>query len=334
VLKPRLGFNLMFHTGYHVKVPLRALAGKENVLTILFRVTAEDRRDRPAYFRQEIRVPLMKDDQNGDATLEGAYLVGQGKYQVDWLMRDRDERFCASFWDIEGRLRVKEAVLGEVVASDVVTPVEVDPFAGGVSRKKKHPGRTLSVRIAVNFNPRDPANAILTHEDIEGFSAILRIISREPRIGRYSVVACSLYTRQVIYQQDGASQIDLPHLGKSLANLSLGRVSIDQLAMNGGESDFIAGLIAGNAGEDLPDAIILISSGSEIDLKLPHNVVNQLRGSRVFYLNYDGRRDASSSGRPFGRVVRQLRGSAYTIREPRDLLIAWSEIMSRLAARD
>jgi hypothetical protein len=179
--------------------------------------------------------------------------------------------------------------------------VEVDPFAGGVSRKKKHPGRTLSVRIAVNFNPRDPANAILTHEDIEGFSAILRIISREPCIGRYSVVACSLYTRQVIYQQDGASQIDLPHLGKSLANLSLGRVSIDQLAMNGGESDFIAGLIAGNAGEDLPDAIILISSGSEIDLKLPRNVVNQLRGSRVFYLNYDARRDASSSGQPFPR---------------------------------
>ena len=40
--KPILGFDMRFHSGYEVSVPLRELAGSENLLTILFRVTALD----------------------------------------------------------------------------------------------------------------------------------------------------------------------------------------------------------------------------------------------------------------------------------------------------
>jgi hypothetical protein len=333
MLKPRLGFNLMFGTGYLVRVPMEALTGKENLLTILFRVTAEARRDQPVYFHQEFRVPLIKDDQDGEAKLEGAYLIGQGKYHIDWLMRDREDRFCAGFWNLEAELRGKEAVLSKLVAKNVVTSAQADPFAADVSPRMKTPGRSINVRIVVNFDPRDPTSAILKRDDLEGLSAVLRTISRDPRIGRYSVVACSLYTRRVIYRQDGAHSIDLPHVGKSLVDLRLGRISIDQLAMTDREGEFIAELIKGDAANEHPEAIILISSASDIELKLPREAVSQLRGSRVFYLCYDVRGDPFDCG-PFGRVVNQLRGSAYTVREPRDLLIAWSKIMEQLTGSE
>src|SRR5579883_3195529 len=35
--KPVLGFDLRFHHGYEVKLPLREVVGTENLLTILFR---------------------------------------------------------------------------------------------------------------------------------------------------------------------------------------------------------------------------------------------------------------------------------------------------------
>src|ERR1700728_1474702 len=35
--KPALGFDLKFHAGYQVTVPLKELAGDENVLNIVFR---------------------------------------------------------------------------------------------------------------------------------------------------------------------------------------------------------------------------------------------------------------------------------------------------------
>ena len=41
--KPVLGFDMKFHAGYEVTVPLKELAGSENQLTMVFRVTPEGR---------------------------------------------------------------------------------------------------------------------------------------------------------------------------------------------------------------------------------------------------------------------------------------------------
>src|SRR5262245_39827634 len=47
--KPQLGFDLKFHAGYEVTVPLKELAGSENQLTMVFRVTPEDRPNEPVH---------------------------------------------------------------------------------------------------------------------------------------------------------------------------------------------------------------------------------------------------------------------------------------------
>src|SRR5450432_4905646 len=50
--KPLLGFDLKFHSGYDVSVPLKELAGSDNLLTVLFRVTPDSHKDEPRYFTQ------------------------------------------------------------------------------------------------------------------------------------------------------------------------------------------------------------------------------------------------------------------------------------------
>src|SRR5579883_2959860 len=90
--KPSLGFDLRFHAGYEVSVPLKDLSGLENQLTILFRITPDNKKDEPSYFVQHIRVPSIEDDAKGDANLSGSIDLGEGTYHVDWLMRDRGER--------------------------------------------------------------------------------------------------------------------------------------------------------------------------------------------------------------------------------------------------
>src|ERR1017187_5988542 len=50
--KPVLGFDLKFHLGYEVNVPIKELAGTDNQLTMVFRVTPESRPDDGAYFSQ------------------------------------------------------------------------------------------------------------------------------------------------------------------------------------------------------------------------------------------------------------------------------------------
>ena len=51
-IKPLLGFDLKFHSGYDVTIPLKELAGSENLLTMVFRVAPENRPDDPVYFSQ------------------------------------------------------------------------------------------------------------------------------------------------------------------------------------------------------------------------------------------------------------------------------------------
>ncbi len=80
--KPVLGFDLRFHTGYEISIPLKELAGGENQLTVLFRVTPENRKDDPVYFVQHFRVPQIDDDAKGDAMLEGAYDVGESPRRI------------------------------------------------------------------------------------------------------------------------------------------------------------------------------------------------------------------------------------------------------------
>ena len=110
--KPFLGFDLRFHARYEVTVPMRELAGGENLLSILFRVTPLDAAgkgsDSATYFTQKLRVPSIEEDAKGDAFLEGSFDVGEGKFKVEWLMRDRAERVCSDSWESEASLPAKD----------------------------------------------------------------------------------------------------------------------------------------------------------------------------------------------------------------------------------
>src|SRR6202140_1017984 len=62
--KPALGFDLRFHAGYEVTIPLKELIGSENLLNIIFRVTSKNS-DQPVYFAQHIRGPAIGEDAKG-----------------------------------------------------------------------------------------------------------------------------------------------------------------------------------------------------------------------------------------------------------------------------
>src|SRR5687768_8085065 len=57
-VKPLLGFDMRFHSGYEVSLPLREIAGAENLLTTLFRVVPVDQEaTKPVYFTHRLKVP-------------------------------------------------------------------------------------------------------------------------------------------------------------------------------------------------------------------------------------------------------------------------------------
>src|SRR5262249_22257287 len=160
------------------------------------------------HLSQHITVPPIDEDAGGPAYLQGTFDIGEGKYHVDWLMRDRAERVCAFFWDIEANLPAKDKQMALDIGPSVVRPADTEPFKQEAPVERKEESGPLNVKVVVNFAPQDSGSATLQPLDTNALLSILRSIAREPRIGKFSIIAFNMQEQKVIYRQEGASQID------------------------------------------------------------------------------------------------------------------------------
>ena len=115
-----MGFDLRFHAGYDITVPLREIAGNGDLLTIVFKVTPDAAKDSPIYFSQRYNVPDIEADARGDAYLGGGFDVGEGTYHVSWMMRDRMERVCSSNWNFTAELPAKDQTIKLAIGGNAV----------------------------------------------------------------------------------------------------------------------------------------------------------------------------------------------------------------------
>ncbi len=333
-VKPTLGFDLKFHAGYEVAVPLRELAGESNQLTMVFRVIPDGRPEDAFYLSQRMSVPSIEEDSKGEAYLRGAFDVGEGKYHIDWLMRDRSERFCSSGWDIEAALAPKDKDMALDIAAHRVEPVETEPFKQEppVARDAHEP--PLNVKVMVNFAPQNALSATLQPLDTNALISILRNIARDPRIGKFSVVAFNMQEQKVLYRQESASQIDFPALGEALTSLNLGTVDLKKLEQKHSDTDFLASLMKREMkpDSDQPDAMIIAGPKVMLDDAVPQDTLKDIGEPKfpVFYMNYNLNPQANPWRDAIGSAVKALKGAEYTISRPRDLFFAWSDIMGRI----
>jgi hypothetical protein len=331
--KPFLGFDLRFHAGYDVAVPLKELAGSENLLTILFRVTPEARPLDVHYFIQRIRVPSVEAEAKGDAVLQGGFDVGEGKYKVQWLMRDRAERVCSDSWDVEAELPGRDKSIELTMEPGAIRPVEASQFREEPPVERAA-GDPLSVKVIVNFAPQRAGAATLRPVDTAALVSTLRTLSREPRIGKFSLVAFNLNEQRVLYRQDNAEKINFPALGDSLDTLNLGAVDLQRLSVKNGETQFLAELIDTELrSASGADAVVFAGPKAMLEAKIPADQLKKLSEIEVpvFYLNYALNPFLNPWRDTIGAAVKTLKGVEYTITRPRDLWFAVSEIVSKIA---
>jgi hypothetical protein len=332
-LKPTLGFDLRFHSGYEVTVPLKELAGSDNLLTIVFRVTAENQKDQPNYFSQRIRVPAIEENAKGDAYLQGAFDVGEGKYHVDWLMRDRSEQVCSSSWDAEASLTPKDRQMSLSILPGVIQRADFEQFKEEPPVQRAQGEPPLNIKVLVNFAPQNSLSATLQPLDTSALVSILRTLSREPRIGKFSITAFNMQEQKVIYRQEGADRIDFPALGEALRQITLGTVDFKQLGQKHGDTEFLTQLIQKEcAAPTRPDALIFAGPKVMLDANVPQDSLKQLADVDypVFYMNYNLNPQATPWKDSISHAVKFFKGYEYSITRPRDLWFAVSEMVGRI----
>jgi hypothetical protein len=331
-VKPILGFDLRFHSGYEIAIPLHELAGQGDLLTIIFRVTSSSSKDSPYYFSQKYSVPDIDADAKGDAYLAGGFDVGEGDYHVDWMMRDRVERVCSSNWDVTAALAAKDQTMKLAIAQNTIDTSDQEFFKEEPPVTRMNPEDALKVKVLINFAPQVGSASSMQPIDTSALVSILRNISREPRICKFSVVAFNMNEQRVVYREDDADQIDFPELGKALSSLKPGMVDYKKLADPHSGSGFLAKLVLDELGNNKSDAVIFAGPKVMLNENVPPDSLKELSSVSypVFYMNYNLSPQQNPWRDPIGNVVKHFRGLEYTISRPRDLWNSWSDIMSRI----
>ena len=332
-LDTTLGFDLRFHAGYEVTIPLKELAGSQNMLSILFRVTAEGRDDPPVYFVKEIRVPEIETNARGESTLGGYFDLGEGKYHVDWIMRDRTERVCAHFWDTKAEIPERDRGIEMAIAAHTAEPAIQDQFLEDPPVQRV-PGSLLNVKMMVNFAPQDQKSSAMRPIDTLALVTLMRRITREPRVGKFSVVVFNIAEQRVVYRQSSDDRIDFPELGNAIKDIEPGVVDLKLLGVERGEVDFLTNLIKTEMmTSDQPDALIFAGPKYNVEDSVPEAELKPVAQSieyPLFYLNYNLVPQDNPWRDTIGRAIRVFNGKEYMISRPRDLWFSVTEMVDRI----
>jgi len=304
-LDPELEYDLNFRAGYNAEIPLAALAGDGNSLRVVFRVTALDGPEEPVYMQHRYVVPSIHADATGAVNLPGKFRLGPGKYKINWLMRDRVERVCASSWEVAAKTVEEFEKLATNPSASLVTAFSDEVFAD--EPPVMRPREALRhVKLIINFTPPNAAMARLNSYDLNSIVSMVRAISREPQFGSFSVVAYQSQLEQVFFEQDRAPRIDFPALGDAFDNIQGGSVDIEQLQDKESGRRFIRELFETHLAksEDDPDAIIFLGPKLVFDRSPESGIMPRqaLTSAPIFYFVYNRNpraypwRDAISAG--------------------------------------
>ena len=333
--KSELGFDLRFHSGYDVTLPLRELSGQGGMLSIIFRVAPEDDRDRATYFVQHFRVPPIEEDAKGEALLDGSVDVGEGTYHVDWLMRDQAEHICSATWTTEASLAPKDKPISLFIHPNEVLQSTAEPFVNDavVRANIAAPDEALNLKLLVNFAPQNFNSPALQRTDTEALVSILKAIERDPHVVHIALVAFNIQESRIVYRQEAADTIDFPALGKALNTVKLGTVDVSKLGQKHSETDFLGNLIQQEVGTaSHPDAVIFAGPKAMLDADVPQGDLRRIGDIEcpVFYMNYNLNPQAVPWKDAISHAIRAFKGTEYTISRPRDLWVSTTEMVNRI----
>jgi hypothetical protein len=196
------------------------------------------------------------------------------------------------------------------------------------------PEPLLNLKILVNFAPQKATSAAMRPLDTAALVSILRSLNREPRIGKFTIVAFNMQEQRVFFRQDKADRIDFRGLGDSLSTVSLGTVDLRNLATKNSETLFLNDLIGKElpTSGERPDAVIFAGPKALLASNVPEDDLKRLGDIDypVFYMNYILNPQATPWRDAIGNAVKFLKGTEFTISRPRDLFYAVTDMVSRI----
>ncbi len=308
--KPVLNFGLRLQAGYLLEVPLVQYSGTGHTWTTTVRVTPEGGRE-PAYLADLVALPLNPHPEF-TARTTGTFLLGEGRYHVEFAVADDIGRICRKDWQIaatpdRSERSIKVAIPEGTVADLSYSPPSTAPAVPPIPRR---------ITVMMNsspphkprFRPALQPGMIVPHNDAPEFvdyrEALLGILSslleKFPGTAVRLVVFDFDQQREVL-RQDGFTLKDMSKAAHAADDMEHWVVTVRELQQQPGRWGLLANLIRREIGEpDRSDVILFLGPriGSAGELP-PHFLEAEKHAEQRFlYLQYSLSREGIFAGIP------------------------------------
>lgn len=254
-VKPALNYNFRFQTGYVVHLPVRQYGGKAQRLLTFFRVTPEVEKPAAVYFLGMARLP---EGPRSNVKIEfgGGYVVGEGKYRVDWLLVDEAGRVCSADWTIRAKLGRKERAIQPGMAPGAIEDISLRRWTRGSGGMRTEEGHRVTVLL-------NAAPVTLRRLRLGGYDRILLLSSLASLLERLPLrsvrlVAFNLDQQREIYRTDNFASSEFGRLSRALGELELAVVDYEVLKNRRGHVDLVADLVTESLEKHSSDAVVFL----------------------------------------------------------------------------
>jgi hypothetical protein len=305
---PYLNFGFRFQSGYFFSLPANQLQGAGHRLAIVTKVTPEN--GQPVFLGQGFDLPVIPKT-NQSIETGGGYLLGEGRYKVEWLLYDEQGRACRRSWTTKVALnradrKIKLAIPPNTVAEFSLRGAPPQP-------KQTKPGGPLTVflnaaPISLRRTRLRPSDEMLL---VGALSSLLERLGPRP----VKLVVFNLDKRQELYRRENFRLAELGQVGRAISELELGLVDYQVLQKPKGHVEFLADLLNQEANTD---TVVLLGPTTRYFEKMP--AVKLEKGSaRLFNLQL---LPFLRAGVPFPDIidsaVRRRKGKSLLLRTPAD----------------
>jgi hypothetical protein len=315
--QPRLDFAFRYQAGYLVRFPVSQYEGENNQIHVLSRIVPEDGAAVPLV--QQFNLPKVPPANRNWLAVEGAYLLGPGRYKVDLLFTDSSGRGCRSHWTLDTPHLPENRRITLSLAPGAVQPLSTRRW--DEVRAPEPAAAKLTIFLdATPFNPS--ASHMRPFDRLLLLSSLVSILARA-RYRDVSLVAFNLDQQKVILEEQHLDEQGYLRLAGKLRDLQLATVDYHVLNRRRGHVEMLARLMnAELAAPSPPGAVVFVGPSSSLRDRFPPELLQS--GSavmpRVFYFEYHpywGR------GPEFADVLRNLTkacsGKAFSIHSPAEL---------------
>lgn len=274
--KALLNYSFRYQAGYRVSVPMKQYSGSGHRWNTLVQVTPLSGSQRPVYLTGQYSLPNVPKT-NAELQVAGAYQLGEGSYDVRFLLLDNSNRACRKSWKVDVRLARSERKVKVAMPPDTVWDLTL---RGARTAQEKDDAAAMRLTVFLHTAPLFPRRTHMRANDmITLVSTVSSLLERLPT-RNVRLVLFNLDQQRELYRKDNFQLREMGQVYQSMANIELGLVDYQVLQNHRGHVDLLSDLMNRELEEPEPsDLVLFLGPGTRFLDRMPTDSVD--RPSRV-----------------------------------------------------